>query len=78
MFTEGDNPTFFVWEADAQRYAMVTQLSVQALITAWGTRSLGSWIQDQVKTVTVDGVEYTFTAQGSYYTLTPAAGTYNE
>ena len=76
-FIEGEKPTFFLWEPDAQRYAMVDYNQVSSLATQWNMASLGTWKMDQVKTVTVDGVEYTFTAQGSYYTLTPAAGTYN-
>lgn len=74
---EGQNVSFFIWEADAQRYAVTDSSQVSDLLPEWSTKSLGSWTFGLDKTVTVDGVEYTFKAQGNYYILEPKAGTYN-
>ena len=76
-FTEGEEPTFFLWYPDAQRYAMVPYGQVSSLASQWKMASLGTWTAGQNKTVTVDGVKYTFAFQNDYYILTPVAGTYN-
>lgn len=75
-FIEGLNASFFIWEADAQRYAVTDASQVSDLLQEWSTSTLGLWTFGLDKTVNVDGEEYTFKAQGNYYTLTPAAGTY--
>lgn len=77
-FTEGDNKTFFLGESDAQRYFMAIEDNIQPIIEAWGSSSLGTWTAGSSKTVTVDGVSYTFTPVDDTCTLTPAAGTYSE
>lgn len=67
-----------MWEPDTQRYAVVDAADWNEPATSWGIRSLGTWTQGRNKTIDVDGVEYTFRAQGSYYVLEPSAGTYSE
>lgn len=76
--TEGDNQSFFLYDEDIQGYKAIGPTQVDPVLSDWGSVYLGQWTAGQDKTVTVDGVRYTFTAQGSYYTLTPAAGTYSE
>ena len=76
-FIDGENSLIFIWDNDRQRYSVVPREEHQEAVEAWGSLSLGTWTYGQDKTVTVNGVRYTFTAQGNYYTLTPAAGTYN-
>lgn len=73
---DGENNLIFTWDNDRQRYSALPREEHSDAVQAWGSSSLGTWSYGQDKTVTVNGVRYTFKAQSNYYTLTPAAGTY--